>query len=161
MTRFANPPRMDLRAKIPPVPVALLAGGVMWLMDRFTCSRRVALPTPRLMEAAFAGTGALIAALGVVAFRQAHTTVNPVHPGTASQLVTTGVYGVTRNPMYLGLLLLLAAYAVHLANPFAILGLVAFVAYLNRFQIAPEEAALTALFGAEYAAYQRRVRRWL
>lgn len=152
---------MDLRAKIPPVPVALAAGAAMWLGARLTPAWRVTLPAPRWIEAAFASVAVLVVVLALVEFRRARTTVDPVHPRKASKLVTSGVFGVTRNPMYLGLLLLLAAYAVHLANPVAILGLVAFVAYLNRFQIVPEEAALTAAFGDEFTAYRQRVRRWL
>jgi protein-S-isoprenylcysteine O-methyltransferase Ste14 len=152
---------MDLRAKIPPVPVALIAGAAMWLAARATPDWRLAIPAARVVEVSFAGAGALFAALGVVAFRRARTTVDPLHPAKATSLVTSGVYRVTRNPMYLGLLLLLAGYAVYLANPVTLLGLVAFVAYLDRFQIAPEEAALTAAFGDEFTAYCQRVRRWL
>jgi protein-S-isoprenylcysteine O-methyltransferase Ste14 len=63
--------------------------------------------------------------------------------------------------MYLGLLLLLLAWAVFLSNPLALLLVPVFVLYINRFQIEPEERALSSLFGGEYAAYRKRVRRWL
>jgi protein-S-isoprenylcysteine O-methyltransferase Ste14 len=68
---------------------------------------------------------------------------------------------MSRNPMYVGLLLLLAGWALHLSHPLALLGLPAFVAYMNRFQIAPEERALRAKFGPAYEDYARAVRRWL
>jgi protein-S-isoprenylcysteine O-methyltransferase Ste14 len=76
-------------------------------------------------------------------------------------LVTTGVYRFTRNPMYLGLLLTLLAWAAFLFNPVALLFVPIFVLYINRFQIKPEEQVLSSLFGAEYMAYKGRVRRWL
>ena len=63
--------------------------------------------------------------------------------------------------MYVGLAWILAAWAVFLSSAWALLGLVAFVFYMGRFQIAPEERALTKLFGNEYTSYQARVRRWL
>jgi protein-S-isoprenylcysteine O-methyltransferase Ste14 len=82
-------------------------------------------------------------------------------PETATALVCGGVYTVTRNPMYLGLLVLLIAWAVYLSSAWALLGPLAFAVYITRFQILPEERALGTLFGAEYAAYRARVRRWL
>ena len=63
--------------------------------------------------------------------------------------------------MYLGMLLVLAAWAVWLGDPAACVVLPAFLAYLNRFQIGPEERVLAALFAGEFAAYRRSVRRWL
>lgn len=84
-----------------------------------------------------------------------------MHPDKASALVITGVFRVTRNPMYLGLLLFLIGWAILLAHPVAALVVPAFVAYIDRFQIRPEEAALTDRFGARYKEYARTVRRWL
>ena len=105
------------------------------------------------------GVGAAIA--GVVAFRQQHTTVNPLTPSASSAIVTGGIYRMSRNPMYLGFLLFLAGWAVWLSNAGAVLFLPAFVAYLTRYQIKPEERALLAKFGSQYADYMSRVRRWL
>lgn len=79
----------------------------------------------------------------------------------ASSLVTNGVYRFTRNPMYVGLLLALSGWAAFLSSPSALVYLVAFVLYMNRFQIEPEERVLASRFGADYAAYRTRVRRWL
>ena len=84
-----------------------------------------------------------------------------MHPDRSAALVAGGIYRSSRNPMYLGFLLLLAAWACWLANPLALAGLPAFVLYLNRFQIAPEERALRARFGDAYDGYARAVRRWL
>lgn len=63
--------------------------------------------------------------------------------------------------MYLGLLFILIAWAVFLSSAWALIGPLAFVLYMNRFQIAPEERALSAMFGISYSAYKSRVRRWL
>jgi protein-S-isoprenylcysteine O-methyltransferase Ste14 len=82
-------------------------------------------------------------------------------PASASSLVSSGVYRITRNPMYVGVLLVLVAWATFLAAPLALPGPLAFVLYIGRFQIAPEEAVLGKLFGAEYAEYKAKVRRWL
>ncbi len=82
-------------------------------------------------------------------------------PEAASSLVVTGIYKVTRNPMYVGLSFLLLAWAVFLWSAWALLGPLVFLAYIFRFQIAPEERALATLFGADYSAYKARVRRWL
>ena len=73
---------------------------------------------------------------------------------------TTRIYRLSRNPMYLGFLLVLAAWAVLLANVLVLLPVVAFVIYMNRFQITPEERALAVMFGTEFNAYKRRVRKW-
>jgi protein-S-isoprenylcysteine O-methyltransferase Ste14 len=96
-----------------------------------------------------------------MAFRRAGTTPDPVHVDRASTLVTTGVYAWTRNPMYVGLTLLLCAWACVLAAPWTAAGPPLFAAYITRFQILPEERALSERFGEAYAAYLRRVRRWI
>lgn len=95
------------------------------------------------------------------AFWRSRTSVNPLRPERATALVTGGVYRFTRNPMYLGMLAHLLAWAAYLASPWALPGPVAFVAYITRFQIVPEERALAARFGDEYRRYTARVRRWL
>jgi protein-S-isoprenylcysteine O-methyltransferase Ste14 len=110
---------------------------------------------------AFAVAGAVTVILGVLSFRRARTTVNPMKPGSASSLVCSGVYTWTRNPMYLGLLVALTGWGAFLSNALALLFLPAFILYMNRFQIEPEERALTTLFGQEFIDYKSQVRRWL
>jgi protein-S-isoprenylcysteine O-methyltransferase Ste14 len=82
-------------------------------------------------------------------------------PEAASSLVVAGIYRVTRNPMYLGFLLILLGWAAWLSNVLALLPLAGFVIYMNVFQIRPEERALEALFGPEFEAYKKQVRRWI
>ena len=97
----------------------------------------------------------------MVQFRRAGTTVNPLSPGNARRVVTTGVFAWTRNPMYLGMAAALVGLSTWLGTWPALLVAAAFCAYLTRFQIVPEERALHDLFGEPYARYCRRVRRWI
>lgn len=120
------------------------------------------VPSLRMAAALALGSAGLgVGIAGVLAFRRARTTVNPWRPERASALVDTGIYRHTRNPMYLGLLLGLLGWAVYLGSLLALLLALAFVPWMNRFQIGPEERALERIFGDDFAAYRRRVRRWL
>ena len=114
-----------------------------------------------VLAGGFAGMGVLVALLGVLAFRQANTTVDPRVPQQSSSLVIRGIYRYSRNPMYLGFLLLLIAWGCYLQSGVALLLLPLFVLYMNRFQITPEERHLLHKFGADYQAYLTQVRRWL
>jgi protein-S-isoprenylcysteine O-methyltransferase Ste14 len=105
--------------------------------------------------------GAVMTGLAMLSFWRARTTANPMKPSSASFLVTSGIYRFTRNPMYLGMLLLLVGWALYVANALALLFLPAFILYMNRFQIKPEERALTARFGREYLEYMSQVHRWI
>lgn len=147
--------------KIPPVVTFLLVSGLMWVAARTVPSLGFTLPARLGGALVLAGAGVVIALLGVVSFRRAKTTVNPLHPEAASTLVVVGIYRVTRNPMYLGLLLLLLGWAVFLANALAFVFPAAYIPLMNRLQIRPEETALATKFGAAFSAYQSQVRRWL
>ena len=150
-----------IELKVPPPIVALVLAIAMWFLSRLPASPE-ALPVVRLLlVAGLAAVGAAFSLSGVLAFRHAKTTVNPLKPESSSSLVTTGVYKITRNPMYVGMLFLLFAWAVFLWSVWSLLGLLGFAAYMGRFQIAPEERVLAGLFGAQYAEYKARVRRWL
>ena len=104
--------------------------------------------------------GVLLALPALALFVRARTTMHPRAPERSSRLVTGGVYRFSRNPMYLALALFLLAWALWLGNGAALVWPALFAAYLTRFQIVPEERALAAKFGQEYAQYCRRVRRW-
>lgn len=150
-----------LELKIPPPAVAVLIAGAMWGISLHTPA--FAMPAPiRVAVAAIialAGFGTVLA--GVFSFRRANTTIHPMNPELTTALVRSGIYAVSRNPMYVGLCLILVAWAVFLSSAWALLGPPAFVLYMNRFQIAPEERVLSAKFGAAYAAYKASVPRWL
>ena len=150
-----------LERKIPPPLVALFLAILMWLTPALAGSFGISQELRRGVALALFCLGLSIAASGIVAFRRARTTVNPIKVSSASALVSGGIYRFTRNPMYLGLLLQLLAWAIFLSNPLALLWLPVFVSYITLFQIMPEERALTSLFGSEYSAYKQSVRRWL
>lgn len=150
-----------LENRIPPPLVAATWAGAMW----YLASRTPAVDVPDEIRIAMAtllcAAGTLLMLAGVVSFRQAQTTVNPLKPDAATALVTSGVYRYTRNPMYLGMLVVLLAWAVLLASPAALAGVLGFWWYIGRFQIRPEENALATLFGGSFGDYTARVRRWL
>lgn len=152
-----------LELKIPPAVVVLIVAALMWLLARLAPELIVNIPrgTRHLMFVLLAMGGALFAVAGVWAFRRAQTTVNPTQPDASSSVVTSGVYRFSRNPMYVGMLLGLVGWSVYLTNALAVVGLVIFVTYMNRFQIVPEERVLSAKFGDEYQDYRHSVRRWL
>lgn len=152
---------MPLELKVPPVAVALLAGAAMWLVASVLPSLTFPFPYKQIVAVVLAVAGGVVAGLGVVSFRRAQTTVNPIKPQAASSLVTTGIYRLSRNPMYLGFLLGLAGVAVFLANAAALILLPVFIVYMNLFQITPEERVLSAMFGPDFTAYRQRVRRWM
>jgi protein-S-isoprenylcysteine O-methyltransferase Ste14 len=158
---FGHISMKSLELKVPPPLVAAVVAATMWEVARLT--PRLALPVAYRVWAAtaVAAAGVLFAIAGVIAFRRARTTINPMKPESASLLVGSGVYRITRNPMYVGIFLVLFAVATFLAAPAALLGPFAFALYIGRFQIGPEEVALSKLFGADYARYKTKVRRWL
>ena len=150
-----------LEHKVPPPLVGLVVGGLMWSLATLVAPLEVPFVVRVAGALVLLLLGLGIAISGVVSFRRAKTTVNPVKINTASSLVSSGVFRLTRNPMYLGVLIALAGWAVYLANWLALPGLPLFVLYMNRFQIGPEERMMATLFGADYAAYKERVRRWI
>ncbi|MBX3750190.1 MAG: isoprenylcysteine carboxylmethyltransferase family protein [Opitutaceae bacterium] len=150
-----------LELKIPPAVVGLAVGAAMWAAARYGPVGNFALPANRLIAAVLASTGVVVAVLGVAAFRRARTTVNPLQPGNASSLVVSGIYRRTRNPMYLGMLLVLLGWAVLLANALAFAIAAVFIPLMNRLQIRPEEKILAARFGTAFTDYQSAVRRWI
>lgn len=150
-----------LELKIPPPIVTLALALLMWMTTAVLGPVQSPYPARVLGAVVLVCVGQGIAVAGLLAFRHAKTTVNPVKASLASSLVIRGVYRYTRNPMYVGLLLTLLAWAVFLANPLAVVWAVVYVLYITKFQILPEERVLGSLFGAEYEAYKGRVCRWL
>ena len=151
----------SLENKIPPPLLTLAIGFMMWGAAKFL----PAIPLePRLhyLLTVVAGAVALsFSAGGILAFRFARTTINPVQIDQASRVVTGGVFRYTRNPMYVGLTALLTAWGIWLAVPWAMLGPLSFALFIHRFQILPEERVMSSKFGREYDDYRQRVRRWL
>ncbi len=150
-----------LELKIPPALLMLLFMLMTWGVDRYLPQFKQewiwsewAYRTVFLLAVGLIGSG-------VMSFKNAQTTVNPTRPENASSVVTSGIYRWSRNPMYLGFLMILLAFVLKLSNPITLLVLPIFVLFMNRFQIRPEERALNRLFGEEYLAYCQKVRRWI
>ncbi len=150
-----------LETLIPPPLVALVFGGVMWLLASWLPAISFHMPMQKLVGGLIALVGGFIDLAGVITFMRARTSVNPLRPAKASAVVSAGIFGFTRNPMYVGLVFVLSGWLVYLGALSAIVGPIGFVLYIHRFQILPEERVLIAKFGEEYRAYMARVRRWL
>jgi protein-S-isoprenylcysteine O-methyltransferase Ste14 len=143
--------------RIPPPILALTLALVMW-------PAAAEAPAPLWRTAAAVLLFLVAGAFGLPAlraFRAARTTIDPVRVDGASALVTEGIYRVTRNPMYVSLTLMLAAWALWLGGAWVWAGPFALALWLDRVQIPREERAIAALFGDAYARYRREVRRWL
>lgn len=151
----------SLETKIPPPIVTVLFALAMWLGASFGPFFELSNIVSVILIATFSISGVLIAVLGVIEFKKADTTGTPLNPEKASSLVSSGVYRITRNPMYIGSALVLTAWAFYLSSFFVFSGILGFILYINRFQITPEERVLKELFGSEFESYQARVRRWL
>ena len=149
-----------LETKVPPLALIFLFGALMWLLSAYPVFT-IALAWRSAFALIFCTVGLAIVLAGVLTFRRAKTTVNPLTPEATTTMVTSGIYRFTRNPMYLGFLFVLAGWAIYLSNLLAFALLPLFVWYMNRFQILPEERALGAKFSHAFTAYKRSVRRWV
>lgn len=158
---FKTRPMQFLELKVPPVPLAAVFAAAMFGLSLLAPGASVVFAGHTFIAIALALIGVAIAIAGILAFRAHSTTVNPLTPNASSVVVSSGVYSLSRNPMYLGFLLALAGWSVYLSNVLAALLLPAFVAYLIRFQIKPEERALLIKFGPSFAKYMAAVGRWL
>ena len=150
-----------MKTRLPPPLIALLAGLGMLALHRWWPLARCLHGVQRDIGVVPALLGISIALSAALRFRSAHTTLDPTEPAKATALVQSGVFGYTRNPMYLGLALVLAGWAWWLGSASPWLVLPGFIAAVTWLQIIPEEQALHVLFGEPYAAYCRRVPRWL
>lgn len=150
-----------LKTVIPPPVYMLATAGVMWGLDK-------SWPLSVWLDSSLNNVGLVIIALAVLLdiwllglFFRAKTTPNPLQPANTSKLVVSGMYKITRNPMYLGMLIALAGWWIYLGSVSPGLMLPVFVWVLTVQQIIPEEQALAAKFGQEYLDYKQQVRRWL
>lgn len=149
-----------LELRLPPPLVALTTALMMGLQNHYL-PINFSLPGSRYLILLLTLVGICLGVIGVIQFRAAQTTIHPTHPDRSAHLVTDGIYRYSRNPMYLGLLLLLIAWAIYLNSVISPLFVVLFVFYMNRFQIIPEERALKEKFEDKYQRYFSQVRRWI
>ena len=147
--------------KIPPPMLAVLFISFMWLADQYSPGSVIDETFRISVAIGLSLFGALSVVLGIVSFVGAKTTLNPLQPEKAGTLVTTGIYKYTRNPMYLGMLCVLLAWGLFLANGFSLVLAILFIPVMNFLQILPEERAMELNFREHYIAYKGKVRRWL
>lgn len=150
-----------LETRIPPPIIALAFATLIWWMANYLPKIEIEFVPKVIIVSLLLAIGAFFDLSGLLTFRRARTTVNPMKPHTSSALVNTGVYQITRNPMYVGLVFVLSGWCIYLNCPTAMIGVAGFIFYIHAFQILPEERMLVTLFGEEYMEYQSRVRRWL
>jgi protein-S-isoprenylcysteine O-methyltransferase Ste14 len=153
-----------LELKCPPPIVLIVSSLIAWLVSQrsgeFVLQQLNTLDN-LLWPLVFVIAGIALALAGVKEFADQQTTVNPLDPNLSSSLVTSGVFQMTRNPMYLGMLLVSLGWADLLDNFLAYSGALIFFTYISAFQIKPEEAIMADKFGEAFNQYCRSVRRWL
>jgi len=150
-----------LETRIPPPAIALAFATLIWWMASYLPQIDIEFMPKIVIVSVLVAIGAIFDLSGLVTFLRAKTTVNPMKPHASSALVTTGIYKITRNPMYVGLVFILSGWCIYLNSPAALIGVAGFILYIHALQILPEERMLITLFGEEYIEYQSRVRRWL
>ena len=148
-----------METKIPPPVVTLIFGFAIYL------SRKI-FPEIEIQYASFFGMfllllGFFILISAVKLFRNDKTTVNPLSPEQATKLVTNGIFKLSRNPMYLGMAVILASVAVFFNIIGGIIFMALFCLYITKFQIIPEEKAMNELFAQDFERYMQATRRWI
>lgn len=149
-----------LALKVPPVMVWLIAAASTYALHQFSFALPL-LSAPNGLVVVPLMVGGVISLLGVWEFRRKKTTVDPTQPQKASQLVNSGIFKYTRNPMYLGMLLVLLACLLKYFSVLGMLFVPLFVLYMTQFQIKPEENIIEGIFGQPYQDYKQAVRRWI
>jgi protein-S-isoprenylcysteine O-methyltransferase Ste14 len=146
--------------RIPPPVLAgvLLLGALMLHLAGGAHHHRFVHPHQLLGLLLVAG-GAGLSSYAAALFSAHATTKNP--HGRPATLVTEAPYTFTRNPMYLGLAVVLLGFAIFFGSPVMLLAPIAFYLIIDRMLIPEEEATLEGVFGEEYLDFKRRVRRWL
>ena len=150
-----------LEHKIPPPIVMLTSLAGVYLSSQTSSLSALTIEAPLWLSIATAVLGLGIMLSGALEFRKAKTTVNPLNPEQASELVISGVFKITRNPMYLGMSLIIIAASLALGNLIGLAWMMGFMLYIQVFQIKPEEKAMHKLFGDSFADSCQQVRRWI
>jgi protein-S-isoprenylcysteine O-methyltransferase Ste14 len=138
----------------------LIFAVAMWALNRYCPVLSLIPESWRVLGWWVMGIAPVTPITAVIQFRREHTTGNPRKPETASTLVDFGVYAWTRNPMYLGLAILLLGWAIKLGSLTPLVVALLFPPLIQRVQIRPEGHALRIRFGKDYEQYCRRVNRW-
>ena len=150
---------MNIKTKFPPPLVALIFGFLInYTKNIFP---KIEIKNEIIFGSFMIISGLIVILSAITTFKKYHTTITPLNPANATKLITDGIYKFSRNPMYLGLLLVLLGISIilNLIGGFFLIPL--FILYLNLFQIIPEENAMVDLFKDEFLEYKKNVRRWI
>lgn len=149
-----------LELLLPPLPLTFVVSIGMWLINT-QMPNGLDFTGQNLLATFVLILGLLFILPAAISFFRAKTTVDPRTPDKSNKLVITGLYTMSRNPMYLGMVLCLIALSVAQGNILNMMLSFAFALYLKRFQIQPEERYLQEKFGEQYSEYCKHVRRWI
>jgi len=150
-----------MNQRVPPAIVLLVHFGVVWLLNKYLKFANFTIPGQGTVAILLGISGCALVIYSMYTLHRANTTIDPIFPEKASSLITAGPFSISRNPIYLALLLILMAWIIWLGNAVAVLLPVTFVWHLTYFQIKAEEAALEEKFGTVYQKYKLKVRRWI
>ena len=145
--------------KIPP-PVLVL----ILVSSNYFSSKKIDLihlPNQDLISIIILLIGILILINPIFKFIKSKTTIDPIKFKKVNKLIISGIYKYSRNPMYLGLLMIVISTSIFFLNIFSITTPLLFYCWINRFQIKREEIFLTEKFGEEYMSYKTKTRRWI
>ena len=148
-----------LKNKISPPIVTLVFAALIYFSSKWSPS--IVFRGQNLISLFLMMLGFLVLLIAISAFIKLKTTINPLRPEAATSLITTGIFRLSRNPMYLGMLLLIISLWIKTGAVLGFILVAGFIAYLNYFQIFPEEQVMKRLFSDKYKTYCQQVRRWL
>ena len=141
----------------PPIVTIVFLFVIFFTKDIF----RFSIELPILLGYITIVAGLIIIFVAAKQFKAANTTINPTKPETASVLVSNGVFSYSRNPMYLGMLIIIIGFSI-IHNLIAIIVFMPlWIIYMINFQIIPEEEAMKILFKEEFLNYSKKTRRWI
>ena len=150
---------IDIKTKFPPPLVALTFGFLInYTKNIFP---KIEIKNEIIFGSFMIISGLIIILSAIILFKKYQTTISPLNPSNATKLITDGIYKFSRNPMYLGLLLVLLGISIILNPTGGFILIPLFILYLNLFQIIPEENAMVDLFKDEFLEYKKNVRRWI
>jgi len=150
-----------MKLRVPPLAQLVVCALIGWLAAGLVPQFAYSSSLIRAIGWVLTACGGLILTASTMAFIQAKTTVNPMTPSQANQLVRTGLYRYSRNPMYLGMAAVLVGFALLLQNAIALVAPALFVLAITYLQIVPEERILARQFGQDFDSYRKSVARWI
>ena len=148
-----------MKTKIPPPIIALVMIGLIYLSSLLIVPTTFNYQNSLSILVLIMGLACVLPSFRL--FARYKTTISPLTPSDTAVLVTEGMYQYSRNPMYLGLLLLTIASTIWFGTWLGIIINIVFIFLINFLQIIPEEEALLTIFGEEYEEYKQNVRRWI